>query len=650
MLLPTELRRPGGWQMHWAVAAVEEGKFFVTDATMLSEFKCDGEFAWDVPLPGREKPCFPTGICKVPGNKLLITDSANGCLLLYDYGNRRIIGDFGLGHLTEPYDVTVLPNNLVYVVDWSCHDLKVFNGDGILVNTIGGRGSQPGEFEFPWSIACNSRQQLIVADNGNSRIQVLEADGTAVAQFSCIVDGDSQADSGKPRGIAVDDDDVIYVCCGNSVLIFGADGRSWRRADGTVLDEATSWEIIRLGFRISVLALIAFVTSLNGSARFTFFGTRNQSSAKSLCERFGLRLVIDDSVEKHQSLVKAIAEDGVSSFHFWIDAHVTTDENQVKTSDGIELSYKPFAADTSLNENDCVTIVGAAWKSVTCSGNFHHFCENASSSELVFMSARHNTKAHELCQRVGLRLARINGNAQYLEALDTVGGMMRPTERLCWIDAYIDDTSGEVIARDGSVVTYRPRQFYDDGSYPCLSLFFTFGRNDGWRSVSCIQKNNVLCEETGNIHDELTVSASPYHTTGAESLKISQSIDEINRYVLQLSAENFTLNASIILAQGTLNKIQDITDAVLSNASEGIDVELKRHYTETLATIYDNLAEVLFSKMTSGGTVVLKTPSLVLNLEKNTIQDLTNCTIMVGPHTGVQIPSVEHIFHIYVGA
>ncbi|XP_070543817.1 uncharacterized protein [Ptychodera flava] len=48
--------------------------------------------------------------------------------------------------------------------------------------------------------------------------------------------------------------------------------------------------------------------------------------------------------------------------------------------------------------------------------------------------------------------------------------------------------------------------------------------------------------------------------------------------------------------------------------------------------------------MTSGGTVVLKTPSLVLNLEKNTIQDLTNCTIMVGPHTGVQIPSVEHIF------
>ncbi|XP_070551877.1 tripartite motif-containing protein 3-like [Ptychodera flava] len=101
MVLPTELRRPGGWQMPWAVAAVEEGKFFATDARSLSEFKCDGEFAGDVPLPGYEQPCFPTGICKAPGNKLLITDSANGCLLLYDHGNRRILGNFGLGHLTD---------------------------------------------------------------------------------------------------------------------------------------------------------------------------------------------------------------------------------------------------------------------------------------------------------------------------------------------------------------------------------------------------------------------------------------------------------------------------------------------------------------------------------------------------------------------
>ena len=67
---------------------------------------------------------------------------------------------------------------------------------GTVLHCIGSEGSGPVQFKHPRGIVSDAEGFILVADSGNSRIQVIRPDGSFVCEF-----GSAGTESGKFRGL-----------------------------------------------------------------------------------------------------------------------------------------------------------------------------------------------------------------------------------------------------------------------------------------------------------------------------------------------------------------------------------------------------------------------------------------------------------------
>jgi streptogramin lyase len=105
-----------------------------------------------------------------------------------------------------PADVFVAPNGDILVADGYRNSRVVqFSKDGKFIRKIGGvKGSEPGQFNIPHSVVVDSRGRIIVADVENSRLQIFDASGKFVEQWTGF--------AAKPRGsMYITADDTLYV-------------------------------------------------------------------------------------------------------------------------------------------------------------------------------------------------------------------------------------------------------------------------------------------------------------------------------------------------------------------------------------------------------------------------------------------------------
>ena len=132
----------------------------------------------------------PTGVA---------VDRQSGHIVVADCDNHRVqvftsdgsfVRAFGIeghddGEFNRPFGVAIDPRNGdIVVADTMNHRLQVFTSDGTFVRSIGTEGSDAGEFMYPRSVAIDRRGRMAVADNGNERIQVLDAsDGRHLAVY-----------------------------------------------------------------------------------------------------------------------------------------------------------------------------------------------------------------------------------------------------------------------------------------------------------------------------------------------------------------------------------------------------------------------------------------------------------------------------------
>lgn len=120
-------------------------------------------------------------------------------------GEAGVAGN-GENRFSGPTDVAVAADGSIYVTDGheteSNHRIVKFSASGQFVTSFGEFGSGPGQFNVPHAIAIDSRGRLFVADRDNNRVQILEPEGTFVAQWT---------DFGRPSGIAIAADDSLYV-------------------------------------------------------------------------------------------------------------------------------------------------------------------------------------------------------------------------------------------------------------------------------------------------------------------------------------------------------------------------------------------------------------------------------------------------------
>jgi len=143
--------------------------------------------------------------------------------------------------LNEPCSVVVAPNGDIFVTEGHSGQgekatpdtvarISRFTKDGKFLGSFGKWGSEPGEFKTPHDITLDADGRLFVADRGNMRIQILEQDGTFVAQWTQF---------GRPSGVALRDG-MIYVADSESNGVAPHPG--WKRgsrvgnlSDGKVL-------------------------------------------------------------------------------------------------------------------------------------------------------------------------------------------------------------------------------------------------------------------------------------------------------------------------------------------------------------------------------------------------------------------------------
>ena len=117
-------------------------------------------------------------------------------------------GVAGAGNDTfnQPSGVVVASNGDIFVADGhggnSNARIVKFSKDGTFIKTWGKKGTGPGEFDEPHSIAMDSKGRIFVADRANNRIQIFDQDGKFLAEWKQF---------GRPSGIYIDKNDTLYV-------------------------------------------------------------------------------------------------------------------------------------------------------------------------------------------------------------------------------------------------------------------------------------------------------------------------------------------------------------------------------------------------------------------------------------------------------
>jgi DNA-binding beta-propeller fold protein YncE len=225
---------PGNFNSPSDVAVSAAGKVFVVDGLnhCLKAFDAGGKFvaAFGGKGAGNGQFDYPLGL----------SIGASGRIYVADSGNHRIqilspSGQF-LAKIDLPprNDKPADPTDLVadesahscYVVDNDNHRILHYDLESMELKKIYGTpGTKKGEFHYPFFIAQTKARDLCVVDVLNTRVQVISPDGLFVGFVGGW--GVEKGHFYRPKGIAIDDKDLVYVSDSylGVVQIFDADGR-----------------------------------------------------------------------------------------------------------------------------------------------------------------------------------------------------------------------------------------------------------------------------------------------------------------------------------------------------------------------------------------------------------------------------------------
>jgi DNA-binding beta-propeller fold protein YncE len=166
----------------------------------------------------------PIGIALGRDGDLLVTDAELARVFRLGRDGKPL-GEFGAGVLQRPAGIARDPmTGRIFVADTHAHDLKVFDDEGRLLQTWGGRGEQPGEFNFPTHLTFVNGM-LMVVDTMNARVQGFDAEGRPALTLGQR--GRYVGNLVRPKGVAADDEGNLYVVESmyDSLLVFDRKGQ-----------------------------------------------------------------------------------------------------------------------------------------------------------------------------------------------------------------------------------------------------------------------------------------------------------------------------------------------------------------------------------------------------------------------------------------
>jgi len=211
------------------------GRILVTDVGKPGVFVFDeagGVFDyWGEALPSVGF-LAPTGIVAAPNQETWVADADLAVVVRLDKEGRPL-GRIGEGVLVRPTGLARDPvTGRLFVADTRASDIKVFDAEGRLIQTIGNRGEGQGELNTPTYLAI-ADGLLYVSDTFNGRIQVFDTDGNYLRQFGSR--GTLIGQMPRPKGVATDEEGNVYVVESyfDHLLIFNQQAEFLLGIDGT---------------------------------------------------------------------------------------------------------------------------------------------------------------------------------------------------------------------------------------------------------------------------------------------------------------------------------------------------------------------------------------------------------------------------------
>ncbi len=212
-----------------------QGRVYVTDtarhAVMVFDQAAGKLLVWDQALENTNF-VTPIGIAEGARGEILVVDAELGGVFRLDRDGKPI-GTFGLESLERPTGIARDPKaQRIYVADTHAHNIKVFDDNGKLVQTLGQRGDGDGEMNFPTHLAF-SNDKLYVADSMNARVLILDAQGKQLGMVGKR--GRFVGNLSRPKGVSVDSHGNIYVVESfyDNLLVFNSQGKFLMPIGGT---------------------------------------------------------------------------------------------------------------------------------------------------------------------------------------------------------------------------------------------------------------------------------------------------------------------------------------------------------------------------------------------------------------------------------
>lgn len=219
----TMLKKPMG------VFVGNDSKIYVTDTANSDVFIFDPKNSKMKTLSGMGARIFykPIGVTADTDGRIFVTDSQVDKVTVLD-SSAKIIAYL---QPDEPFKqpsgiIADSINRKLYVTDTHNHNIKVFDLDTLKnTGTIGKRGKEEGEFNFPSHLGIDNKGNLYVVDTMNGRLQILDKEGKFIRAFGQF--GDAPGMFARPKGVAVDSEGHIYVvdAAFNNVQIFNEEGQ-----------------------------------------------------------------------------------------------------------------------------------------------------------------------------------------------------------------------------------------------------------------------------------------------------------------------------------------------------------------------------------------------------------------------------------------
>ncbi|MFC1988889.1 peptidyl-alpha-hydroxyglycine alpha-amidating lyase family protein [Chloroflexota bacterium] len=157
----------------------------------------------------------PVDVAVDSKDRVFLLSSGNHQVLILDRDS-NFVSCWGEGHFRNTHDLTIGPDDSLYIVDRQAHVVEKYTPDGKLLTTLGKRdwaaSTRTGlPFNLPTGVALGPSGDIFVSDGyGNSRIHKFSPEGKLIKSWGEAGKGPGQFCI--PHHLAVDRHSTVYVC------------------------------------------------------------------------------------------------------------------------------------------------------------------------------------------------------------------------------------------------------------------------------------------------------------------------------------------------------------------------------------------------------------------------------------------------------